>query len=74
MPQVLVQIRLRRWQLHLGEFNERAAEIDFKFDITDEQKMFIANLSYLNDKGEYVINVKDEKTGESIAKSFRINR
>jgi dihydroxyacetone kinase DhaKLM complex PTS-EIIA-like component DhaM len=60
--------KVKKMAIALREFNERAAEIDFKFDITDEQKMFIANLSYLNDKGEYVINVKDEKTGESIAK------
>ena len=60
--------KVKKMAISLREFNERAAEIDFKFDITDEQKMFIANLSYLNDKGEYVINVKDEKTGESIAK------
>jgi hypothetical protein len=60
--------KVKKMAISLREFNERAAEIDFKFDITDEQKMFIANLSYLNDKGEYVISVKDEKTGESIAK------
>ena len=60
--------KVKKMAIALREFNERAAEIDFKFDITDDQKMFIANLSYLNDKGEYVINVKDEKTGESIAK------
>lgn len=60
--------KIKKMAIALREFNERAAEIDFKFDITEEQKMFIANLSYLNDKGEYVINVKDEKTGESIAK------
>jgi hypothetical protein len=60
--------KIKKMAIALREFNERAAEIDFKFDITDDQKMFIANLSYLNDKGEYVINVKDEKTGESIAK------
>lgn len=60
--------KVKKMAIALREFNERAAEIDFKFDITEDQKMFIANLSYLNDKGEYVINVKDEKTGESIAK------
>jgi len=60
--------KIKKMAIALREFNERTAEIDFKFDITEEQKMFIANLSYLNDKGEYVINVKDEKTGESIAK------
>ncbi len=60
--------KVKKMAIALREFNERSAEIDFKFDITDEQKMFIANLSYLNDKGEYVISVKDEKTGESIAK------
>jgi len=60
--------KIKKMAIALREFNERAAEIDFKFDITEDQKMFIANLSYLNDKGEYVINVKDEKTGESIAK------
>lgn len=60
--------KIKKMAIALREFNERAAEIDFKFDITEEQKMFIANLSYLNDKGEYVINVKDEQTGQSIAK------
>lgn len=59
--------KVKKMAIALREFNERSSEIDFKFDITEDQKMFIANLSYLNDKGEYVINVKDEKTGESIA-------
>jgi hypothetical protein len=59
--------KVKKMAIALREFNERSAEIDFKFDVTEDQKMFIANLSYLNDKGEYVINVKDEKTGASIA-------
>jgi len=59
--------KVKKMAIALREFNERSSEIDFKFDVTEDQKMFIANLSYLNDKGEYVINVKDEKTGESIA-------
>jgi hypothetical protein len=59
--------KVKKMAIALREFNERSSEIDFKFDITEDQKMFIANLSYLNDKGEYVINVKDEKTGASIA-------
>lgn len=60
--------KVKKMAIALREFNERAAEIDFKFDITDDQKMFIANLSYLDKNGDYVISVKDEKTGESIAK------
>jgi hypothetical protein len=59
--------KVKKMAIALREFNERSSEIDFKFDITEDQKMFIANLSYLNDKGEYVIDVKDEKTGASIA-------
>jgi hypothetical protein len=59
--------KVKKMAIALREFNERSSEIDFKFDVTEDQKMFIANLSYLNDKGEYVINVKDEKTGASIA-------
>lgn len=60
--------KVKKMAIALREFNERAAEIDFKFDITEDQKMFIANLSYLDANGNYVISVKDEKTGESIAK------
>lgn len=43
--------------LSLAEFNERIGAFDFSFDINEEQKMFVANMAYLNKKGEYVVKV-----------------
>lgn len=43
--------------LSLAEFNERIGAFDFSFDISEEQKMFVANMAYLNKKGEYVVKV-----------------
>jgi hypothetical protein len=57
--------------LNLAEFNARASEIDIKFNLSDEQRMFIANLAYLDADNEYKIKVTDEKTGESIATAVK---
>lgn len=56
----------KKMSLNLAEFNARASEIDIKFNLTDEQKMFVANLAYLDTDNEYKIKVTDEKTGESV--------
>jgi hypothetical protein len=57
--------------LAMAEFNARASEIDIKFNLSDDQKMFIANLAYLDTDNEYKIKVTDEKTGESIATAVK---
>lgn len=59
--------KLKQMAISLREFNERASQINFKFDLSEEQQMLIANLAYLDEKGEYVVNIKDEKTGKTIA-------
>ncbi len=59
--------KLKQMAISLREFNERASQINFKFDLSEEQQMLIANLAYLDEKGEYVVNIKDQKTGEMIA-------
>jgi len=61
----------KKMSLNLAEFNARASEIDIKFNLTDEQKMFVANLAYLDTDNEYKIKVTDEKTGESIATAVK---
>jgi hypothetical protein len=61
----------KKMSLNLAEFNARASEIDIKFNLSDEQKMFIANLAYLDTDNEYKIKVTDEKTGESIATAVK---
>jgi len=60
--------KLKQMAISLREFNERASQINFKFDLSEEQQMLIANLAFLDEKGEYVVKIKDEKTGEMIAK------
>jgi len=62
---------LKKMSLNLAEFNARASEIDIKFNLSDDQKMFIANLAYLDADNEYKIKVTDEKTGESIATAVK---
>jgi hypothetical protein len=59
--------KLKQMAISLREFNERASQINFKFDLSEEQQMLIANLAFLDEKGEYVVNIKDQKTGEMIA-------
>jgi hypothetical protein len=61
----------KKMSLNLAEFNARASEIDIKFNLSDDQKMFIANLAYLDTDNEYKIKVTDEKTGESIATAVK---
>lgn len=61
----------KKMSLNLAEFNARAGEIDIKFNLTDEQKMFVANLAYLDSDNEYKIKVTDEKTGESIVTAVK---
>jgi len=61
----------KKMALNLAEFNARASEIDIKFNLSDEQRMFIANLAYLDADNEYKIKVTDEKTGESIATAVK---
>lgn len=56
----------KKMSLNLAEFNARAGEIDIKFNLSDDQKMFVANLAYLDTDNEYKIKITDEKTGESI--------
>lgn len=60
--------KLKKIAINMREFNERASQIDFKFNLSEEQEMLIANLAYLNEKGDYVVTIKDEKTGEMVAK------
>jgi len=59
--------KLKQMAISLREFNERASQINFKFDLSEEQQMLIANLAFLDKNGEYVVNIKDQKTGEMIA-------
>ena len=61
----------KKMSLSLAEFNARASSIDIKYNLTDEQKMFIANLAYLDSDNEYKIKVTDEKTGETIATAVK---
>lgn len=61
----------KKMSLNLAEFNARASEIDIKFNLTDEQKMFVANLAYLDTDNEYKIKVTDEKTGESVTTAVK---
>jgi hypothetical protein len=61
----------KKMSLAMAEFNARASEIDIKFDLSDEQKMFIANLAYLDSDNEYKIKVTDEQTGETIATAVK---
>jgi hypothetical protein len=44
--------------LALTEFNDRISDFDFSFDISEEQKMFVANMAYLNKDGKYVIQIE----------------
>lgn len=60
--------KLKKMAINMREFNERASQIDFKFNLSEEQEMLIANLAYLDNKGDYVVTIKDEQTGEMIAK------
>ena len=59
---------LKKNAIALAEFNARASEIDLKFNLKDEDKMLIANLAFLDKKGEYVINVRDEQGKTSLKK------
>lgn len=59
--------KLKRMAINMREFNERASQINFKFNLTEEDEMLIANMAYLDKKGEYVINLRDEQTGKMIA-------
>jgi hypothetical protein len=43
--------------LSLAEFNERVGAFDFSFDISEEQKMFVANMAYLSKDGQYVVKI-----------------
>lgn len=43
--------------LSLAEFNERIGAFDFSFDISEEQKMFVANMAYLSKDGQYVVKI-----------------
>jgi hypothetical protein len=63
--------QFKKMSLALAEFKARASEIDIKFNLSDEQRMFIANLAYLDADNEYKIKVTDEKTGESIATAVK---
>jgi hypothetical protein len=48
--------------LALTEFNDRISDFDFSFDISEEQKMFVANMAYLNKDGKYVIKLDGAET------------
>jgi hypothetical protein len=61
----------KKMSLSLAEFNARASSIDIKYNLTDEQKMFIANLAYLDSDNEYKIKITDEKTGETIVTAVK---
>ena len=60
--------KLKKMAINMREFNERASQIDFKFNLSEEQEMLIANMAYLDKNGDYVVSIKDEQTGEMIAK------
>lgn len=59
--------KIKRMAINMREFNERASQINFKFNLSEDDEMLIANMAYLDKKGEYVINLKDEQTGNMIA-------
>ena len=60
--------KLKKMAINMREFNERASQIDFKFNLSEEQEMLIANMAYLDKNGDYVVSIKDEQTGEMIAR------
>jgi len=59
--------KMKRIAINMREFNERASQINFKFNLSEDDEMLIANMAYLDKKGEYVINLRDEQTGNMIA-------
>jgi hypothetical protein len=59
---------LTKMSLEASKLDKKLSEIDFSqlgFNVTDEEKTMIANMSEFNkDKGGFTVKLKNEKTGE----------
>jgi hypothetical protein len=59
---------LSKMSLEAAKLDKKLSEIDFSqlgFNVTDEEKTMIANMSEFNkDKGGFTVKLKNEKTGE----------
>jgi len=59
---------LKKLAINYREFTERKAQINFKFNLSEEQEMLIANMAYMDKKGDYVITLKNESGKDMVTK------
>jgi len=59
---------LKKLAINYREFTERKAQINFKFNLSEEQEMLIANMAYMDKKGDYVITLKNESGQDMVTK------